>query len=434
VGGGAAGQLAAIEAARGGHEVVLFEKNEKLGKKLYLTGKGRCNVTNAAEREDFFANIPRNPRFLYSAFAAFDNADIVTLLHKQGVPTKVERGQRVFPASDKSSDVLAALRREVLAAGVAMRLNTEVTEILAASSPLSAMPTSPLDSPLPIASASPLSEGGMTGGLQVRGLRLAGGTEENFDAIVLATGGLSYPQTGCTGDGYRFAEALGHRIVPPAGALVPFETEEDWPCALSGLTLKNVSLTAAQNGKTVYRELGELLLTHFGLSGPLALTCSSLLALPAAGTKLFIDLKPGLSPEQLDARLVRDLAAGKGKTVGNALSGRLPARLLAVVLELAGLDAAQAAGECTKAARRALGETLKALPLTVRDLRPIDEAIITRGGVDVRDVNPKTLESRKVAGLYFAGELLDVDALTGGYNLQIAWSTGALAGQVIGNK
>ena len=400
IGGGAAGQLAAIYAARGGYDVSLFEKNEKLGKKLYITGKGRCNVTNACERADFFANIPRNPRFLYSAFSAFDNADIVALLQGQNVPTKVERGQRVFPASDKSSDVLGALRREVAAAGARVCLNTEVTEIIAA-------------------------EG------EVRGLRFADGSEQDFSAVILAAGGLSYPQTGSTGDGYRFARALGHSIVEPTGALTPFETEETWCAALSGVTLKNVTLTAVQGGKTVYKELGELLFTHFGISGPLALTCSSCLAQPAAGTKLYIDLKPGLSAEQLDKRLLRDLADGARKTLGGALSGLLPARLLATVLALAKLNATKTASECTKAERRTLAEMLKAVPLMVRDLRCIDEAIITRGGVDLREVNPKTMESRIVRGLYFAGEVLDVDAFTGGFNLQIAWSTGALAGRSV---
>ena len=400
IGGGAAGQLAAIKAAEHGHAVTLFEQNEKLGKKLFITGKGRCNLTNACDRDGFFRHVVRNPRFLYSAYAHFDSAAIVHLIESAGVPTKTERGQRVFPASDKSSDILKALERTVRAAGVRVRLNTRVEAVLA-------------------------------NGDRVTGVRVAG-TVEPFDAVILATGGLSYPSTGSTGDGLRFAMTLGHTVTPPVGSLIPLETAESWCEELSGLTLKNVTLTAYDaKGKEVYSELGEMLFTHFGVSGPLVLSASALLAEHPEGAVLSIDLKPGLTEEQLDARLLRDLAANAKKTFGGALYGLLPQRLLGIVLEAAGIDAKMSAGNCSKAQRRALVETLKGLKLHVTGARPIAEAIVTRGGVKVSEVNPSTMESKKVKNLFFAGELLDVDAFTGGFNLQIAWSTGALAGSSV---
>ena len=399
IGGGAAGQIAAIKAAENGHRVTIFESNEKLGKKLFITGKGRCNVTNTADREGFFRHVVRNPRFLYSAYAHFDSAAIMSLIESAGVPLKVERGQRVFPASDHSSDILKALERTVRKSGVTVRLNTRVSAIL--------------------------ENGGAISGVRV------GETVEPFDAVILATGGLSYPSTGSTGDGYRFAQMLGHTVVKPTGSLVPLETEEMWCAQLSGLTLKNVTLTVYQNGKEVYSELGEMLFTHFGVSGPLVLSASALIAESPEGTVLSIDLKPGLNEEQLDARLLRDLAANAKKTFSGALYGLLPQKLLGVVLEAAGIDGTAQAGNCTRAQRRALCETLKGLKLHVTRARPIAEAIITRGGVSVREVNPSTMESKKIANLFFAGEILDTDAFTGGFNLQIAWSTGALAGSSI---
>ncbi len=402
IGGGAAGQLAAIKAAEGGHSVTLFEQNEKLGKKLFITGKGRCNVTNAADRDGFFRHVVRNPRFLYSAYAHFDSRAIVELIEAAGVPTKVERGQRVFPASDKSSDILKALERTVKKAGVDVRLNTHVSGIL--------------------------QNGGTVSGVRVSG------TVEPFDAVILCTGGLSYPSTGSTGDGYRFAQELGHTIEQPFASLVPLETEEPWCADLSGLTLKNVTLTAYRNGKEVYSELGEMLFTHFGVSGPLVLSCSALIADKPEGTLLSIDLKPGLGEEQLDARLLRDLAANAKKTFGGALYGLLPQRLLSIVLETAGIEADCPAGNCTKAQRKALVDTLKGLKLHVCGARPIAEAVVTRGGVSVREVNPSTMESKKIKNLFFAGEILDTDAFTGGFNLQIAWSTGALAGSSISTE
>ena len=400
IGGGAAGQLAAIKAAENGHAVTIFEQNEKLGKKLFITGKGRCNLTNAADREGFFRHVVKNPQFLYSAYAHFDSAAIMALVESAGVPLKVERGQRVFPASDHSSDILKALEKTVRSRGVDVRLNTRATGIL-------------------------------TNGEAVSGVQI-GQTVEPFDAVILATGGLSYPATGSTGDGFRFARMLGHTIEPLTGSLVPLETEETWCAELSGLTLKNVTLTAYnRKGKEVYSDLGEMLFTHFGVSGPLVLSASALLAGEAEGALLSIDLKPALSEEQLDARLLRDLAANAKKSFGGALYGLLPQRLLGVVLDAAGIDGAAQAGNCTKTQRRSLVETLKGLKLHVTGARPVAEAIVTRGGVSVKEVNPSTMESKKVRNLFFAGEMLDTDAFTGGFNLQIAWSTGALAGSSI---
>lgn len=399
IGGGAAGQLAAIEAAKGGHEVHIFEKNEKLGKKLFLTGKGRCNLTNACDREDFFANVAHNPRFLYSALAAFDQNDIIEFMHQNGVPTKVERGGRVFPESDKSSDVLRALARECSRQGVIVHLNTAVSKVLA--------------------------QEGRISGIVVQGESLA------FDAVIMASGGVSYPQTGSTGEGLRMAQSLGHTIMPTRGALVPLTCQQSWCKELSGVTLKNVVLRAKRDKELVYSELGELLFTHFGVSGPLVLSLSSIIADQPQGVKLEIDFKPALSFEQLDARLLRDLQTNQRKSIQGALGGLLPQRLLLVILNQAEIDPLDMVSEFTKVQRHRLIDTLKAMPLDVTGTGPIAEAIITRGGVSVKEVNSSTMESRKIKGLFFCGEMLDVDAFTGGFNLQIAWSTGALAGRSV---
>ncbi len=399
IGGGPAGMIAAANAARNGHTVTLFERNEKLGKKLYITGKGRCNVTNVAERDSFFEHVLRNPRFLYSAFSHFDNKDIMERIEHAGVPLKTERGGRVFPVSDKSSDILRACEKMVRESGVIVRLNTRVDEVL--------------------------TQDGAVSGVR------AGSQNLSCDAIIVATGGISYPQTGSTGDGYAFARATGHAVEEPVASLVPLVTEESWPRELAGLTLKNITLTAEKKGKTVFSELGELLFTHFGISGPLVLSLSGVIAGQPAGTRLAIDLKPALSREQLDARLVRDLQEGARQQAKTALHALLPQRLLEIVLELAGIDGALPVGQLNKTMRLQLVEMLKALPLTVGGARGLNEAVITRGGVSVKDVNASTMESKRVKGLYFAGEVLDVDATTGGYNLQIAWSTGALAGDSI---
>ena len=399
IGGGAAGMIAAANAAQAGHAVTLFERNEKLGKKLYITGKGRCNVTNIADRDAFFEHVLRNPRFLYSAFSHFDNKALMERIERAGVPLKVERGGRVFPESDKSSDILRAMERIVREAGVTIRLNSHVEAILVRD--------------------------GAIDGIRV------GGESIHCDALVVATGGVSYPQTGSTGDGYTFARATGHRIEEPVASLVPLITQETWPFSLAGLTLKNVTLSATKNGKPIFSELGELLFTHFGVSGPLVLSLSGVIAGAPAGTQMQIDLKPALTQEQLDARLVRDLQEGAKQQVKTALHALLPQRLLEVVLELAQIDGAKPVGEFNKAMRQRLVDTLKALPLTVSGARGLNEAVVTRGGVSVKDVNASTMESKLIKGLYFAGEVLDLDATTGGYNLQIAWSTGALAGDSI---
>ena len=399
IGGGPAGMLAAANAARNGHQVTLLERNEKLGKKLYITGKGRCNVTNIADRDAFFEHVLRNPRFLYSAFSHFDNKALMERIEQAGVPLKTERGGRVFPVSDKSSDILRACEKIVREAGVAVRLNTLVDEVVT------------LD--------------GAVSGIRIDGKMLS------CDAVVVATGGISYPQTGSTGDGYTFARATGHTVEEPTASLVPLVTEENWPRELAGVTLKNITLSAEKKGKEVFSELGELLFTHFGISGPLVLSLSGVIAGQPAGTRLKIDLKPALSREQLDARLLRDLQEGAKQQVKTALHALLPQSLLETVFELAGIDGALPVGQLSKTMRLQLVEMLKALPLTVSGARGLNEAVVTRGGVSVKDVNASTMESKRVKGLYFAGEVLDLDATTGGYNLQIAWSTGALAGDSI---
>ena len=396
IGGGPAGQMAAVTAAQNGHRVTLLEKNEKLGKKLYITGKGRCNVTNDCGRDGFFANVIRNPRFLYSAYAAFNERDMMAFLERNGCPVKVERGQRVFPISDKSSDVQRALDRALKTAGVDIRLHADVQEILT-------------------------RDGAAVGVRTDRGA-------ESFDRVILTTGGLSYPSTGSTGAGLHMAKALGHTVTGLFPSLVPLETVESWPFALSGITLKNVHLTAKKNGKTVYSEQGEMLLTHFGVSGPLVLTASAYIAEDPAGTELTIDLKPAIPAEELHARLQRLIQENPKKAVGGAFSGVLPTRLLDAVFDQARIEPWAPASSFTKEQRQAMVAALKGMPLTVKGARPFSEAVITRGGVSVKEVKPSTLESKLVSGLFLAGEILDVDAFTGGFNLQIAWSTGALAG------
>lgn len=390
--------MAALYAARGGAGAVLLERNEKLGKKLYITGKGRCNLTNAATPELFMPNVVRNPRFLYSALDALDNTGLMALIEGAGTPLKIERGGRVFPVSDHASDVTKALESELRKAGVEIRLKTGV--------------------------ADPVVRDG-----KVEGLALEGGGFLAASAVVVATGGLSYPATGSTGDGLRFAEEAGHLIHAPLPALVPFETEESWPRGAMGISLKNVRLTAEHKGKKLFSDQGELMLTHFGLSGPLALTLSSLVPEDPAGVRLAIDLKPALDAEALDQRLLRDFSQAPRKGLIAALDGLAPHSLALILAELAGLSPAKPIHSVTQAERKALISVIKGMALTVSGLRGFSEAVITRGGVDVKQVSPSTMQSRLVEGLFFAGEVLDVDALTGGFNLQIAFSTGALAGR-----
>ena len=402
IGGGAAGMMAAVFAARAGANVTLLEKNEKLGKKVYITGKGRCNLTNDCDRDEFLAQVPRNPRFLYSALNFFAPRDMMALLEENGCPVTVQRGKRVFPSSEKASDVTKALTSLLRKLNVRVCLNAEVKTLTA--------------------------EGG-----RLTGAELKNGTVQRADAVILACGGLSYPSTGSTGDGYRFAEALGHTVLSRSPVLVGLETEDTWPRSLQGLSLRNVTLTLSGGKKTLYTELGEMLFTHFGISGPLALEASCHLPDPPAGAKLAIDLKPGLPREQLDARVRRDFSEAGKKQLKSVLPGLLPASLAEIFPGLCGIDASLPCNQVTAAQREKLLTMLKALPLTVRAPRPIDEAVVTRGGVSIKEIDPGTMRSKLMPNLYFAGEMIDVDAHTGGFNLQIAWSTGALAGASAAN-
>lgn len=403
IGGGAAGMLAAIAAAEHGHQVQLFEKNEKLGKKIYITGKGRCNVTNACDTEELFAAVVHNPKFLYSSFYSFTNQDIMELVERNGCPLKTERGGRVFPVSDKSSDVIRALTVCLKNAGVWVRLYEEVDSV-------------------------------ETRDGKVSGIRLKKTREiVSADAVIVATGGLSYPSTGSTGDGYRFAEKTGHTVTDLSPALVPFETAEPVVKDLQGLALKNIQAKILKGKKVLYEEFGEMLFTHFGVSGPVLLSASSYGAaqLKKGPLTLSLDLKPALSEEQLDARILRDFEEQKNKQYKNSLSRLLPAKMIPVIVERSGIDPDKKINEITKEERRRIVQAVKDFRLTLTGLRGYKEAIITQGGVSVREINPSTMESKLVKGLYFAGEVLDLDAVTGGYNLQIAWSTGHLAGSSV---
>ena len=397
IGGGAAGMMAAVFAARAGGNVTLLEKNEKLGKKVYITGKGRCNLTNDCSLDEFLAQVPRNPRFLYSALSFFPPRDMMALLEQSGCPVTVQRGKRVFPSSEKASDVTKALTSLLRSGNVRIRLNTEVRSLSFAD------------------------------GL-VTGVVLSDGAKLSADAVIIACGGLSYPSTGSTGDGYRLAESAGHTLVPPQPVLVGLETVETWPQSLQGLSLRNVTLTLSSGKKALWSELGEMLFTHYGVSGPLVLEASCHLPDPAGGARLLLDLKPGLSREQLDARLRRDFTEAGKKMLKSVLPGLLPASFAEIFPALCGLDASLPCSQITAAQRGILLDRLKALPLTVKAPRPVDEAVVTRGGVSVKEIEPKTMRSKLIPNLFFAGEMIDVDAHTGGFNLQIAWSTGALAG------
>ena len=404
IGGGAAGMMAAATAARKGCRVVLFEKNEKPGRKLFITGKGRCNLTNACGMEDLFENVVTNPKFLYSAFYGFDNRSAMEWFEEAGCPLKIERGERVFPVSDHSSDVIGALVGQLKRWKVELRLGTAVAGLV--------------------------TEQSEAGGA-VTGVRLADGTEEKADAVIVATGGLSYPLTGSTGDGFRMAEQAGHTVKQTFPALVPFVIKEMWCGELQGLALKNVAVSLVQDGKkSFYEGFGEMLFTHFGVSGPLILSASShYVGRKRKGdVKLHLDLKPALTMEQLDKRLLRDFEENKKKQFKNSLGRLFPAKLIPVMVRLSGIDGDKKVHEITKAERQRFAGLIKGLELTVAGTRDYAEAVITRGGVHVKEVNPSTMESKKVNGLYFAGEVLDVDALTGGFNLQIAWSTGYEAG------
>lgn len=394
--------MAAIQAGKAGHQVHVYEKNEKFGKKIYITGKGRCNVTNHCDVEELLGNVVRNSKFLYSACYGFTSEDMMELLEEAGCPLKVERGNRVFPTSDHSSDVIAALVRLMKENGVFLHLNARV-------------------------------EGILTQDGKVEGIRLGDGSRVEADRVIVATGGLSYPTTGSTGDGYGFARDTGHVVTETLPSLVPFQVKEGWVQELQGLSLRNVELRILDGRKEIYREFGEMLFTHFGVSGPLVLSGSSyvgehLLRGKVGEIKLVVDLKPALSKEQLDARLLREFAAHPNKSVRNVIPSLLPTKLHDVFLRYCRLDGDRKVNEITREERQTMLEALKGLEMTFAGLRDYKEAIITKGGVKVSEVNPSTMESKRCKGLYFAGEVLDLDALTGGYNLQIAWSTGYLAG------
>jgi len=402
IGGGAAGMMATLALADGTWQVELLEKNEKLGKKIYITGKGRCNVTNDCEADTFFANVVSNPKFLYSAYYTFDNTQMMQFLEENGCLLKIERGNRVFPVSDHSSDIIRTLQNALLKKNVKISLHTEVKNLL-------------------------IEDG------RVCGVELSDGKKIPADAVVVATGGVSYSSTGSTGDGYRFAEDCGHKITEVKPALVPFTVKESWPLSLQGLALKNVEITVKDGKKEIYNGFGEMLFTHFGISGPLILSASSYYCKKYFGkeVQLFVDLKPALSTEQLDKRILRDFEEKKNKQLKNSLDGLLPAKMIPVIIQLAQIPGDKYVHDITREERQLLVELLKNLPITVTGTRPFNEAIITQGGISVKDINPSTMESKLIKNLYFAGEVLDLDAMTGGFNLQIAWSTGYLAGMSI---
>ena len=404
IGAGAAGSMAAIFAARAGNDVIVFEKNAKTGKKIYITGKGRCNLTNAVENEELIKNTIRNPKFMYSAYSAFSSNDTIGFFEKLNCPIKVERGNRAFPESDHSSDIIKALDKAMEEAGVKIRYNTPVEQLV-------------------------ISDDGAT----IKGIKLRDGKMVEADKVIVATGGLSYRSTGSTGDGYEFAKHAGHTIKELRPSLVALEVKESFVKELEGLSLKNVRVTVKNGKKTLFNELGEMLFTKNGVSGPLILSASSIAGdlFYKEGGELSIDLKPALTEDELDARLLRDFTEFKAKALKNALDKLLPKSLIPVFLERTKINVEKKAGDLTKSERSVIIGLLKHFTLRVTGLRGYEEAVITKGGVSVKEINPKTMESKKVKGLYFVGEVLDVDALTGGFNLQIAWSTGVVAGSDI---
>ena len=394
--------MAAYAAAESGHAVTLLEQNEKLGKKLFITGKGRCNLTNASDMEQLFANVVSNRKFLYSAFYSYDNEQVISFFESHGMPTKTERGNRVFPVSDHSSDVIAALSAALREQHVEVFLHTKVKRLLLEKRDEEK---------------------------RVTGVELADHTKMHADAVIVATGGISYPSTGATGDGYRMAEESGHKMVSPTPALVPMEMKEPWVRDLQGLSLRNVRMSVTRGKKKLYEDFGEMLFTHFGVSGPLVLSASGCIPAKAFDQELSmtIDLKPALDVEQLDHRILREFDEMKNKQFKNSLGHLLPAKMIPVMIALSGIDPDTKVNEISREQRQNLLHLFKNMPLTITGLRDFKEAIITKGGVSVKDINPSTMESKLVQGLYFCGEVLDLDALTGGYNLQIAWSTGRLA-------
>ena len=401
IGGGAAGMFAAIFAAYNGNEVHLFEKNEKLGKKLFITGKGRCNITNASDMDTLFGSVVTNSKFLYSSFYGYTNQDVIDFFERIGVATKVERGNRVFPVSDHSSDVIAGLSRELKNLGVEIHLRSEVTKVV--------------------------------GKETFEYIVLKNGKKVEGDACIVATGGFSYQTTGSTGDGYGFARELGHQVTEIIPSLVPLVIKEDYVRELQGLSLRNVEATIYDDKKILYHDFGEMLFTHFGVSGPLMLSASSYIAkkVKEKGLKLVIDLKPALTMEQLDQRVLRDFEENINKQFKNAVQKLFPSKLIPVILAVSEIDPEKKVNLITKEERQQFVNLIKNFTFTITGLRDFNEAIITKGGVHVKEINPATMESKLVQNLYFVGEVLDLDALTGGFNLQIAWSTGYAAGNSI---
>ena len=407
IGGGPAGMFAAIAAAENGHQVLLLEKNEKLGKKLFITGKGRCNITNSSDMEVLFQSVVTNRKFLYSAFYAYDNQMVIDFFEQAGLSVKNERGNRIFPVSDHSSDVIAALQRTLKKDGVEIRLFSEVRTLLYQDTP--------------------------EGDRQVCGVQLSNGEKLAADDVIVATGGFSYQTTGSTGDGYRFAKEAGHTVTAICPSLVPFNVKEAYVREMQGLSLKNVNVRIYNGKKKLYDEFGEMLFTHFGVSGPLILTASAMLKpdLTKQPLHMEIDLKPALTEEQLDKRLLNDFEEAKNRQFKNSIGRLFPAKMIPVILELSGIDPDKKVNEITKEERQQFLHLIKAFPMTLNGVRDFNEAIITKGGIKVSEVNPSTMESKLVKNLYFCGEVLDLDAVTGGFNLQIAWSTGHLAGSCI---
>ena len=411
IGGGPAGMLASIAASRNGDEVTLIEKNSILGKKILITGKGRCNLTNNIEIDEFIKNIPGNGKFLYSAFKNYSNRDIINMMEKNGVKTKVERGNRVFPVSDRAEDVRKALEKEVKNAKVKVRYNSQVKSIIV---------------------------GENDDDKRVKGVILSDGERLQCDKVIIATGGKSYSGTGSTGDGYKMAERVGHTIERIRGSLVPLEADKRICAKLQGLSLKNVRIEIKdiENSKNIYEDFGEMLFTHFGLSGPMILSGSAHLLrykdvdrlLKEKKIKLYLDLKPALSEQELDKRIVRDFEEYKNKEYKNSLDKLLPKKMIDIIVELSQIQPTKKVNEITKEERRKLVSILKKLEIEITGFRSVEEAIVTAGGVSIKEINPKTMESKIVQGLYFAGEVIDVDAYTGGFNLQIAYSTGYTAG------
>lgn len=405
IGGGAAGLMAAYAAAKNGHEVTLFEKNEKLGKKIYITGKGRCNFTNDVAPEEFLQNVVRGQKFLTGALYSFPSKRTIDFFESYGMSVKVERGNRAFPVSDHASDVTKALEKACREVGVTVRLNEKIEEIQHTMSDITTLPDITIKT----------NKG-----------------QSSCAALIVATGGLSYPSTGSTGDGYAFAQELGHTVTDLKCGLCGLNLEGNLFKELQGLALKNVSLCVRNGEKVVYEDFGEMLFTHFGISGPIVLSASSMInRLPLRQVSLTLDLKPALDAQTLDKRLLRDFEKYKNKQISNALTELLPQKFIGVLLNVCGISEKKNVNVLTKEERAKLVKNLKAFPLQVRSLRGFEEAIITSGGVSLSEINPKTMESKKAKGVYFCGEVLDVDAFTGGFNLQIAFATGFAAGNSI---